>query len=48
MMSPEHPGSVHRLILALAFFAAWVIGLGVMAFTSAEKPRAVEAAAPRP
>ena len=28
--------------------AAWVIGLGVMAFTSAEKPRAVEAAPPHP
>jgi hypothetical protein len=47
-MSPENPGSVRRLILALALFAAWVVALGVMAFTSAEKPRAVEAAAPRP
>jgi hypothetical protein len=47
-MSPERPGSVHRLILSLVLFAAWVIGLSVMAFTSAEKPRAVEAGQARP
>jgi hypothetical protein len=51
-MSPERPGAgpgpVRRFVLALAIFAAWVIGLGVMAFTSAEKPRAVEATPPRP
>ncbi len=28
-----------RFYVALGLFAAWVIGLGVMAYTSAEKPR---------
>ena len=55
MMSPERPEvpradhSGRRLFaLALAAFAAWAIGLGIMAFTSAERPRPVEAAPARP
>jgi hypothetical protein len=51
MMSPEPPeatladrNSRRSFALALAVFVAWVIGLGIMAFTSAERPRPVEAA----
>ncbi len=54
-MSPERrglPGADRRrvrwFVLALALFTAWTIGLGLMAFTSSEKPRAVEAIPPRP
>jgi predicted cobalt transporter CbtA len=50
MMSPERPEAPRadrdgrRLFaLALAVFAAWAIGLGIMAFNSAERPRPVEA-----
>jgi hypothetical protein len=54
-MSPERPespaadrGRVRWFALALALFAAWTIGLGLMAFTSSQRPRAVEATPPRP
>jgi hypothetical protein len=45
-----HPpgGRVLWFALALGLFATWAIGLGVMAFTSSERPRAPESApAPR-
>jgi hypothetical protein len=50
MMLPEasklpRPGlhGYARMVFALTLFVfvAWVIGLGVMAFTTAEKPRSV-------
>ena len=34
-----------RFFAALGLFIAWVIGLGIMAYTSSEKPRATERAA---
>jgi hypothetical protein len=39
-----------RFFAVLALFVAWAIGLGVMAYTSAEKPRNDEPAptTPRP
>ena len=37
-----------RFYVVLTLFVAWVIGLGVMASTSADKPRTALPAAPLP